>query len=174
VQRWAHLAAPGASVLDVACGHGRHAFFFARRGCLVTALDRDLACGEALAAGEQRAAIDFIVADLENAAWPLPGRRFDLVLVTRYLHRPLWPVLRDAVADGGALIYETFADGQQHLGRPRNPEFLLQPGELLAQCAGLHVLAYEDGLVQAGPARLQRLCALKPPLSQRALAVGPA
>lgn len=126
VVRWAPLLPPHARVLDVACGHGRHAHWLARAGHRVTAVDRDAALLEPLAG-----IADTIVADLEADAWPLPGQRFDAVVVTNYLWRPLFPALLAAVAPSGLLIYETFAQAHAALGRPRRPEFLLRPGELL-------------------------------------------
>ncbi len=152
VQRWASHWTPGTRVLDVACGNGRHANWLASLGCQVTGLDRDAQCLAALAPEVERHG-----ADLEAAPWPLPGRRFDVVLVTNYLWRPLFPALLAAVAPGGWYVHETFAEGQQALGRPRNPDFLLQPGELWDVCRGLHVMAYEDGVVNG--ARLQRVAA---------------
>ncbi len=160
VQRFAPLIAREANVLDVACGNGRHAKLFARRGCVVDAVDRDPACGELLA-GEPN--VRFLAADLEAGPWPYMGRRFDAIVVVNYLHRPLFPRLAAAVADGGVLIYETFAVGNERYGRPSNPDFLLQPRELLDVFgAHLHVLAFEDGVVDAPrPARIQRLCAVR-------------
>jgi len=152
VRRWAPHWTPGTRVLDVACGNGRHANWLAQAGCQVTGLDRD---PQALAALSP--AVERHLADLEAAPWPLPGRVFDVVLLTHYLWRPLFPALTAAVAPGGWYVHETFAEGQQAWGRPRNPDFLLQPGELLAACHGLHVLAYEDGVVNG--ARLQRVAA---------------
>jgi SAM-dependent methyltransferase len=146
VERWSHLVAEGASVLDVACGTGRHVRWFASRGCQVTALDRDAAAMASLAGH----AAEIVVADIEAIPWPLPGRRFDAVVVTNYLYRPLMPVLVSAVADSGVLIYETFALGQASIGRPSNPEFLLRPGELLAVVKPMRVVAFEDGY-DAGP-----------------------
>jgi len=147
--RWAHLIAPGAPVLDVACGGGRHLRWLATRGHRVTGVDRDGAALAALAGlGE------LIEADMENGPWPLPGRRFGAVVVTNYLWRPLMPTLLASVADGGVLIYETFAAGQESVGRPSRPDVLLRPGELLAACAGAdwRVVAYEDGwLGEADP-----------------------
>jgi SAM-dependent methyltransferase len=147
-------------VLDLACGNGRHALLFARRGCLVDAVDRDRACGAALA-GEAR--VRFLAADLEGGPWPYGERRFDAIVVTNYLHRPLFPRLVASLADGGMLIFETFAIGNERYGKPSNPDFLLRPRELLdALGAHLHVLAYEDGVVNAPrPARIQRLCGLR-------------
>lgn len=147
--RWLPLLPTGGTTLDLACGSGRHAQALAAAGQRVTAVDIQPV---ALAAG-----IEFIQADLENAPWPLAGRRFDAVLVTNYLWRPRWPELLACVDDW--YLHETFAAGQELLGRPRSPDFLLQPGELLKICAdhGLQVLAYEDGVVNG--ARIQRVAA---------------
>lgn len=156
VTRWQHLLPAGARVLDVACGSGRHFRWLAGLGFRLTGVDRDGAALAGLAGlGET------VQADIEGGPWPLPGRRFDAVLVTNYLWRPLLPTLVDAVDAGGVLIYETFADGQQHLGRPSNPDFLLRPGELLAAAPGLRIVAYEDGRCEAPPRCVQRLCAVR-------------
>ncbi len=158
IVRWTPLLPRGARVLDVACGHGRHVHWFARAGHSVTALDRDPALLAPLAG-----IADTLVADLEAAPWPLPGRRFDAVVVTNYLWRALFPALKAAVAPGGLLIYETFAQAHAALGRPRRPEFLLQPGELLsilrdgggsdttvpASSEKWHVIAFEEGRLPA-------------------------
>lgn len=140
VRRAAALLRPGARVLDVACGSGRHVRWLADQGFAVTGVDRDAA---ALATLQGLA--ETVVADIEGGPWPLDGRRFDAVVVTNYLWRPLWPTLRAALAEGGLFVHETFATGQETVGRPSRPDFLLQPGELLAACAGLRVLAFEDG-----------------------------
>ena len=145
VERWAHLIAPGGTVLDVACGSGRHVRWLAARGHAVTALDRDATALEGL-----QDVAECVLADIESAPWPLPGRRFDGLVVTNYLWRALLPTLGDSLAEGGVLIYETFAEGQQHIGRPSRPDFLLQPGELLQAFASLRVVAFEDGF-EAGP-----------------------
>ena len=169
VARFAGLVAaarePGADesagvVLDLACGAGRHTRFFLERGYRVVALDRDVS-GLADLAGA--AGLDRIEADLEHAPWPFGTRRFAGIIVTRYLHRPLLPTLIAALAEGGVLIYETFARGNERHRRPRCPDFLLEPGELLeAVRATLHVVAYEHGLMRAGAPRvIQRLCAVK-------------
>jgi SAM-dependent methyltransferase len=162
VVRWAGLLPPAATVLDVACGHGRHTLWLARAGHRVTAVDRDPALLAPLAG-----CATLLAADLEAESWPLPGQRFDAVLVTNYLWRPLFASLLAAVAPGGLLIYETFAQAHAALGRPRRPEFLLRPGELLdvlrpaaphAGTAGStapcpsetwHVVAFEEGRLAA-------------------------
>lgn len=157
VQRWSHLVPSGATVLDVACGSGRHVRWFAQHGCRVTAVDRDAAAADPL-----RSVAEVVVADIEGGPWPFSGRRFDAVVVTNYLWRALLPTIVGSVAEGGVLLYETFADGNQTVGKPSRPDFLLQPGELLQATRGLRVIAYEDGFLE-GPERfVQRITALRP------------
>lgn len=164
VRRWAHLVPASGHVLDVACGRGRHALYFAERGCSVTAVDRD---ADALA--NLPPSIATCVADLESAPWPLPGRAYGGVVVTNYLWRPLWPVLLRSLAPAGVLICETFAIGQAAFGRPTNPDFLLRPGELIEVCSELHVVAYEDGMLDAPLRRVQRIAAVRQPSQGAAL-----
>lgn len=161
LRRWVHLLPPAGSVLDLACGSGRHLRWLAARGFVMTGVDRDPAALEPL-----RPLAEVIVADLEAGPWPLAGRRFDAVVVTNYLWRPRLPEVVGSVADGGVLVYETFADGQQFIGRPARPEFLLQPGELLAACAGLRVVAYEDGFEREPGRCVQRIVAVRGPAPQ--------
>jgi SAM-dependent methyltransferase len=166
VRHWTHLVDAGGAVLDVAAGAGRHARWFAQHGHPVTAIDRDAA---ALATLRAEPRITTLAADLEGAPWPLPDdARFAAVVVTNYLHRPLLPRLADSLARGGVLIYETFAHGNETVGKPSNPAFLLAPGELLATFAPtLRVIAYQDGfLSEPRPAFVQRICAVreKPPV----------
>lgn len=159
IVQWAGLIAPGATVLDVAAGGGRHSRFFADRGHKVTALDRDTS---ALA---PHPALEIIQADLEDGSpWPLPGRTFGAVIVTNYLHRPLFPALLDALAPGGVLLYETFMAGNERFGRPNNPEFLLKDGELLELVRGrLSVTAYEARMIsEPKMAMVQRIAARRP------------
>lgn len=160
VVRWVDRVPPDSPVLDVACGGGRHARFFAARGHAVDATDRDAA---ALAPLKNIPLITALCADIESGPWPYSGRTFGGVIVTNYLHRPLMPTLLDAVAPGGALIYETFAIGNERYGRPTNPDFLLQSGELLDMARGrLRVIAYEDLYVNTPkPAMIQRICAVR-------------
>lgn len=158
VQRFAPLIRPQGRVLDLACGGGRHLRWLAASGFHVTGVDRD-----ADAVAPLRAVGEIIVADLEGAPWPLPGRRFDAVVVTNYLWRPLWAPIRGALAPGGVLLYETFSAGQQTIGRPARPEFLLQPGELLRAFDGLRIVAFEDGLLDDPPRFVQRLAAVAEP-----------
>jgi SAM-dependent methyltransferase len=160
VARFAALVPAGGRVLDLACGGGRHARLFLAAGRQVTCLDRDVAAVADLA---DRAEI--VAADLEDGRpWPWPGRLFDGVVVTNYLFRPLMPAIVAAVAPGGVLLYETFALGNERFGRPRNPDFLLRPGELLEAVTGrLQVVAYEAGLEDrhGGTRVVQRICAIR-------------
>jgi SAM-dependent methyltransferase len=156
VQRWSALVPSGGSVLDVACGSGRHLRWFAQRGCRVTGVDRDAAALEPL-----RDAVELLVADIENGPWPLAGRRFDAVVVTNYLWRPLLPTLVASVAPGGVLLYETFAAGNETVGKPSRPDFLLHPGELLHVAEGLRIVAYEDGFLGDPDRYVQRLAAVR-------------
>ena len=169
VRRFAGLVRPGGTVLDLACGSGRHVRWLAGQGFAVTGVDRDATALAALAT--DCPAAELITADIESGPWPLDGRRFDAVVVTNYLWRPLWPALRASMQPGGVLIYETFADGQASVGRPSRPEFLLRPGELLQLASGLHVVAYEDGFLDAPPRFVQRIAAIDgpPPLARHAL-----
>ena len=157
VLRWAPHVAAGGAVLDVACGSGRHARYFAARGHPVDAVDRDAAAIATLGAVP---GISARRADIENGPWPYAGRRYAAVVVTRYLHRPLMPKLIAAVAPGGLFIYETFAAGNEVYGRPSNPDFLLQPDELLTWARGMTILGFEELTVDVPkPAVLQRICA---------------
>jgi SAM-dependent methyltransferase len=160
IRRWSHLVPAGASVLDLACGRGRHLHWFAQRGARVTGVDRDAAALQACAG---IAGAELVEADIANGPWPLPGRRFDAVVVTHYLWRPLLPNIIACVGEGGLLLYETFAAGQESVGRPSRPDFLLRPGELLqaAQAGALRVLGYEDGFVGEPERFLQRIAALR-------------
>ena len=139
-------------VLDVASGSGRHAIWFAERGLEVVAVDRE---------AQAIAGVRFVQADLEGGdAWPFAGQRFAAIVVTNYLHRPLLSTIQDALAEEGVLIYETFMVGNEKLGRPSNPAFLLKPGELLEAFRALAPIAFEQGYVERPkPAMVQRLCA---------------
>lgn len=155
VVRWSRLIAPGGTVLDVACGGGRHARWLAQRGFRLTGVDRD-----AVALAALHGIAETLTADIESGPWPFDGRRFDAVVVTNYLWRPRLPHIVAAVAEGGVLIYETFAAGNETVGRPSNPDFLLRPGELLCAAEGLRVVAYEDGFLDAPDRFVQRIVAV--------------
>ncbi len=173
VRRWAPLAPPG-TVLDLACGNGRHARHFASLGHDVIALDRDSAA-LAMAAGP---GITTMQLDLEQPAlaWPFGVAALSAIVVTNYLHRPLFAHLTASLAPDGVLIYETFAQGNELLGKPSNPAFLLAEGELLAlaRLHGWRVLAFEDGYTGVPkPAMVQRLLACGPDFSRAKVDLGP-
>ena len=161
VARWSHLLQPGASVLDIACGSGRHMKCLANLGHQVTGIDRS---PEALLEAASYGAT--VLADIENGPWPLMNGRnvqqFQALVVTNYLWRPLFPVMAESVAPGGFLIYETFSQGQETVGKPSRPDFLLQAGELLARFPGFRVIAFEEGFLENPPRFVQRLVAQRP------------
>ena len=145
VKRWSHLVKPRGTVLDVACAYGRHAYYFHQLNHPVTLVERAQAAIESIAIEAQ--SCEKVVSDIETSPWPFAGRQFDAVVVTNYLWRPLMPNLLASLASGGVLIYETFAAGNETVGKPSRPDFLLQPGELLEICKGLRVVAFEDGFI---------------------------
>ena len=150
VRRWSELVTRG-PVLDIAAGAGRHSILFAERGLEVVAVDRE---------PQTIPGVRFVQADLEGSAWPFAGQRFAAIIVTNYLHRPLFPAIEAALEEEGIVIYETFMVGNEKFGRPSNPAFLLQPGELLQAFHGLTPIAFEQGCVERPkPAMIQRLCA---------------
>ena len=161
IKRFAPLVSTGGEVLDLACGAGRHTRLFLERGHPVTALDVDLSRLGELAGAPGLETID---ADLEEGdPWPLGGRRFAAVVVTSYLWRPLFPHIIAAVGNGGVLLYETFARGNERFNRPRNPDFLLEEGELIEVVRGeLSVVAYEHGeIAETRRGVVQRVCAVR-------------
>lgn len=163
VVRFAPLVRAGGTVLDVACGGGRHLRYFRARGHPVVGVDQDVR-GLADLAGQT--GVGIVQADLEQGEpWPLAGRQFAAVVIANYLNMPLWPVLRAALGPEGVLIIQTFGRGQGRHGRPSSPEFLIRSGASLewAQQAGLQIVAYEHGrLTGDRPAIIQRLCAVNP------------
>jgi SAM-dependent methyltransferase len=161
VTRWAGLLPKGGRVLDVACGNGRHAVYLAGLGNRVEAVDIDLGLSAGIRGNTGH--ITWLEHDLEQGSWPFGAGRYQGVVVTNYLHRPLFPFIVDALVPGGVLIYATFSMGQERFGRPRNPAHLLMPGELLEAVRGrMRVVAYEDVLeTGSSPACVQRVCAIK-------------
>jgi len=156
IATWAGLVPAGATVLDLAAGNGRHTRFFAGRGHPVTAIDRDVS---GLAAADT---VEVIAADLEDGSpWPLVGRTFGAVIVTNYLHRPLFPSLFAALQPEGVLLYETFMVGNERFGKPSRPEFLLNDGELLELVRSrFSVIAYEARMIsEPKMAMVQRIAA---------------
>ena len=169
VKRWVHLlplskkldandSADITDVLDLACGHGRHMQYLSGLGHKVLGVDRN---AEALKTASQWG--DALLADIENAAWPLDGRTFKAVVVTNYLWRELFPKILNSLAEDGVLIYETFSQGNEAFGKPSRPEFLLQSGELLERCKGLRIVAFEEGWMPSPDRLIQRVVAIRLP-----------
>lgn len=154
VRRFAPMIPMPGRILDVACGSGRHSRYLAQLGYDVVAVDRD-------PAPDLEGIARVVTADLEAGDWPFPGQKFSGIVVANYLHRALIPHLLAALDANGVLIYETFARGNEQFGKPSNPHFLLEPGELLEFVRGkLKIIAYEDLIVSdPKPAAVQRICA---------------
>lgn len=159
IERFARPLPAGAKVLDLACGSGRHTRWLAAQGFVVTAVDRDHDALETL----RGIAHEIIEADIENGPWPLADRRFDLVVVTNYLWRPLFDRIVEALAPDGWWLHETFGIGNETVGKPSRPDFLLKHGELLevARRHALRTVAYEDGFLDGPPRFVQRIAAVR-------------
>lgn len=147
-------------MLDLACGHGRHARHLAALGYLVEAVDRD---AQALAGLSGCANIETRCLDLEGGPWPYHGAKFAGIVVSNYLWRPLLPSLLQLLDKGGVLIYETFMNGNERFGKPSNPAFLLRKDELRFIVRGhLDIIAFEQGEIShPRPAMIQRICATR-------------
>jgi SAM-dependent methyltransferase len=163
-------------ILDLACGSGRHTRLLLDAGYDVWCVDRDASVLPPL---QQLGAtcfqidletVDIAMVDSPSSVWPFMNHHFAGVIVTNYLHRPLFPKIAQALVDDGILIYETFAAGNQNFGRPTNPHFLLRSGELLEsflfgqidvlnKARRKHCIAYENGYIDLPkPAVVQRIC----------------
>ena len=163
VKRWSHLVPSRGTVLDIACGQGRHMKWFSEKGHTVVGVDRSAGAIDAAASFG-----DAVLADIENDPWPLMAgaqvRQFDAVIVTNYLWRALFPLITQSIAPGGLLIYETFTKGNETVGRPSSPDFLLRPAELLSAFENLRIIAFEEGFLENPPRFVQRIVAVRPDL----------
>jgi SAM-dependent methyltransferase len=167
VRRFVPLIRRGGRVLDLAAGAGRHTRLLLGMGFAVTAVDREIAQLQALAGGRcEIRAVDLESGDPESVWAPLGGG-YDGIVVTNYLYRPLLAPIAAALTPDGVLVYETFAAGNERFGRPRNPDFLLRPAELLEAFAALTIVAFEQGEVGLPrPAVIQRIAAVAGPLGR--------
>lgn len=160
ITRWSHLLAKDATVLDIACGSGRHLRYFSEQGHAITGIDQDISGIPTLPS-----TATLVKCDIERHPWPLITQdaptTFGAVIVTNYLWRPLFPTILQSIGRNGVLLYETFAIENAAVGRPSRPEYLLEPGELLELCKSLRVVAYEHGFLE-NPARIvQRIAAVQ-------------
>jgi SAM-dependent methyltransferase len=163
MQQHAHLVPAGAELLDVACGYGRHAKFFADRGARVTAVDRDPL---ALSNLEGVANVTTDCRDLEGDPWPYAADSFEVVVVCNYLWRPTLATLLDCIRPRGVLLYETFMDGNEKYGKPSRPDFLLRPDELVTHVAlDFDIVNFKQGLERTPDGKIiavkQKVAAIK-------------
>lgn len=161
VRRFHSLIRPSGNVLDLACGSGRHTHFFLDKGFFVTAVDREI---DELKEFSSLKRLEILKYDIEGSEeWPFSDRTFDGVIVVNYLYRPIFPKLSEVIAKDGLLIYQTFFEGNEVFGRPRNPDFLLKPNELLDVFGNkLKIICFEQGYVNdPSPAMIQGICCRK-------------
>jgi len=152
-------------ILDLACGDGHNGMFLASKGFSVILADRS---EEALQQAKRSAdslgiTVEIRRIDLEQeGANPLENQTFSAVLVFRYLHRPLIPCMQKSLKKGGILVYETFTVEQAEFGKPRNPDHLLKPGELLSWFRDWEVLYTFEGIVGKPPKAIAQIICRKP------------
>ena len=129
--------------LDLACGKGRHSLYLSSLGFSVISVDyneENLNCFK----GKN---ITKLNKDIENKKnWPLKKIKFDLIIVTNFLNRSIFPLITKSIKKGGYLIYETFGEGHQKFGKPKNPDFILNSKELLTLCSSMELIVYEEVL----------------------------
>jgi SAM-dependent methyltransferase len=160
VVKYLSLIPKGGRVLDLACGNGRHAIWLAQQGYQVDAIDREIQAVSSMVGIDN---INVGILDLEAGEWPNSDQRYDGIIVSRYLYRPLLHTLAAILNPGGVLIYETFMVGNERHGKPSNPDFLLLPNELLEIYSPLlNIISFEqEGEEQhPRPAVMQRICAI--------------
>ena len=160
----------GNGVLDLACGEGRNGLFLVSHNVPVLFADNNEAHLQSILPELESAApsakksacwlIDF-EAEVREGRNPLIGKSFDAVIVFNYLHRPLFPFIREAIRPGGLIVYETFTVDQKRFGRPRNPDFLLRPDELTQAFAGWELIESFEGEVSNPERAIARLIARK-------------
>ena len=171
IARWLGLPSVNARLLDFACGRARHSRLAASRGFRVLAVDRDRTVLDSIESKNIEARAE----DLESGRWSFSAERFEVVVVTNFLHRPRLDLLAGLLVPGGRLLYETFTIGNERYGKPSNAAFLLQQDELvmLARRAGLSIVAFEQGYTaHPKPALVQRFAAIRPPHDPESLPLG--
>ena len=127
--------------LDLACGKGRHSMHLSNYGYRVLAVDinqQSLNCFNNKLITKKNKDIE----DLKN--WPLEKEKFDIIVVTNFLNRNIFPSIIKSINKNGYLIYETFSEGHQNIGKPSNPNYILKQRELISLCVKLKLIAYEE------------------------------
>lgn len=160
IKKHIDLVPSGGRILDLAAGAGRHTRLALDIGYRVLAVDRDISQLDPSLSAE----LEIRQCDLETGTWRLEGETFAGVIVSNYLWRPLFPHVVRSLAPGGILLWSTFAEGNERFGRPRNPDFLLAPNELLeAFSVDLEVLHFEHREFPTPRASVrQSICARRP------------
>lgn len=160
IRKYSSLFPKEFPILDVACGKGRHSFHMQNLGYDVVAVDKDTT---AINDCQPPSNIFVVEADLENHLWPFSRQVFSGVIVVNYLWRPLFQDIFSSLAPGGVLLYDTFAQGNENFGRPRNPDFLLAPDELKTLCTEtFDIFDYFHGAITSpAPAVRQSIAAIK-------------
>ncbi len=172
LQRYWHLfgeSAFGKPVVDLACGDGHNGLFLAQQGLPVLLVDRSDARLASARRHARQAGLPITIRQLDletEGPAPLPPGSAGGILVFRFLHRPLIPVIKSALETGGILIYETFTRDQARYGRPVNPDYLLRPAELKNWFAGWDLIHYFEGTA-GPPARSIAQIVCRKPISQR-------
>ncbi|MFN3785907.1 MAG: class I SAM-dependent methyltransferase, partial [Thiothrix sp.] len=156
---------PGIGV-DIACGAGRDLVYLAMHGWRMTGIDyrADALQRAQQLAARQNVSVITLERDLETGQDPFStwaDASVDLVCVVRYLHRPLFPYLKRILKPGGILIYQTFMQGAERFGSPRNPNFLLKPGELAALFADAEILLDDIETLEDGRPLSAFICRLR-------------
>ena len=128
-------------VLDLACGYGRNSIFLSNKGYKVISVDLNFLCLSSFS----KKNILKIQSDIENSNnWPFGENSFDLVVVTNFLNRMVFANIRKVIKKNGYLIYETFGEGHEKLGKPKNKDYLLEEGELLKLTKKMQLVCYEE------------------------------
>ena len=160
VKRFAPLFDPREEVLDLAAGEGRHTAWLLLTGHRVLAVDRDVSVLDPLV-GTKNFTLE--CRDLEGEPWPYAPERFGAIVVTNYLHRPLFPHFWESLRPGGHFVTETFTRANRELwGRPSRSAHFLEEGELLHLTPeGARIIAFESGETSRGLA-VERIVWQKP------------
>ena len=160
VECYSSLIPSGGSVLDLACGSGRHTGMLLNKGYQVTAVDIDTTLIKQNFSNKN---LNIVKCDLESLSfWPFEKNSFLGIIVVNYLHRPLFSKIIESLREEGVLVYQTFADGHSRYGKPKNPDYLLKRGELKTVFDSMKIISYQHGyLSYPSQSIIQRICCVK-------------